>query len=92
MPLSPYRVRIRWPVDCLTRAVRPVYVQAAPTIPPAPDRSQEVAARWHHLKHDARLLRAIGPTSATSGRKQKGGALLPPHGSTPGDFCAAQIQ
>ncbi len=32
-PAHPYRVRIRWLVDCLSGAVQPVYVQAAPTIP-----------------------------------------------------------
>src|SRR6476660_5551982 len=32
--VHPYRVFIRWPADCLSGAVRPVYVQATPTISP----------------------------------------------------------
>jgi len=33
--VHPYRVLIRWLVDCLSGAVQPVYVQATPTVSPA---------------------------------------------------------
>jgi len=46
MPLSPYRVRIRWPVDCLSGAVRPVNAPRGTHYSPGSwPQSQERASR-----------------------------------------------
>jgi hypothetical protein len=87
LPVHPYRVRIRRPVDCLRGAVRPVDVQAAPTIPLAPGRFGPQA---RSLPLDVTTLRtrlAVTPRDSSNRAQvfyiwqvessQKGGALRP---------------
>lgn len=80
MPSFPYRVRIRWRVDCLSGADRPVDAPRSTHYTPAPgfgtwSLSLAVASVGTHR---SRLLRAIGLCSATSKQNRKGEGAIPP--------------